>query len=102
DDILSLDVQRNFPWVGNATAKVTWQRSQNGATSCTPWKSYVFAYNYHSPDFVDYVSPGYGFVGRFGAAPGASTMVIDANRIGHFFSPAQGAQKAEWLSLFPY
>lgn len=46
----------------------------------------------------------YGFAGRFGTAPGGGTMIIDANRLGRFFSEAEVAVGAapEWTSLFPY
>ncbi len=108
DDILRLDRevisggQQGVP-TGAELTKLTWQRSKNGTdTTWALWKSYQndpFMYPLNNPD---YVPPSFGFAGRFGAAPGAGTMVIDASRIGHFFSPAQGAQGAEWLSLFPY
>jgi hypothetical protein len=46
------------------------------------------------------VTPGTGFAGRFGVAPGGGTMVIDPNRIGHFYSPAEAARGAspDWTS----
>jgi hypothetical protein len=38
------------------------------------------------------------------AAPGGSTLVIDQNRIGHFFSAAETrvGTPPDWMSLFPY
>jgi Right handed beta helix region len=100
DDILRLDVEPTISGGGSyVTLKLTWQRSQNGITPWTPWKSYVFTYDRYSPD---YVSPGYGFVGQFGTSPGASALIIDPNRIGHFYSPAQGKDRQEWESLFSY
>jgi len=52
----------------------------------------------------DYVVPGVAFAGRFGAAPGGGTLVIDPERLGHFFSPAETAagKPAEWTAEFPY
>jgi hypothetical protein len=104
DDVLRLDRevisggQQGVP-TDSELARLTWRRSKNGTATWALWKSYPFMYPVDNPD---YVPPSFGFVGRFGTAPGGGAMVIDASRIGHFFSPAQGAQGAEWLSLFPY
>ena len=74
----------------------TWQRSENGITPWKPWKSYVFTYDASSPD---YFPSGYGFVGQFQSLPGSNTLSIDPNRIGHFYSRAQGRDEQEWESL---
>jgi hypothetical protein len=101
DDLLRLDVEPVASG-DNATLKLTWQRSQNGTTPWTPWKSYAFTYKLNNPD---YFPSGYGFVGQFGGSPGASALIIDPNRIGHFYHPAQGRdhrEEWEWESLFSY
>lgn len=102
DDLLRLDVQPVItaqPTPGVLTFTVTWQRSRNGTSAWTSWKSYPLSYNSYTPD---HVLPGYGFVGQFRGAPGASALTIDTDRIGHFYSPAQGRDREEWQSLFAY
>jgi hypothetical protein len=101
DDILRLDVEPNFSVFSlpNVTLKFTWQRSENGITPWTPWKSYAFTYKAYSPDSPDYFPSSYGFVGQFQSSPGASTLSIDPNRIGHFYSRPQGKDQQEWLTL---
>jgi len=78
----------------------TWQRSANGTTTWNPWKSYEFSID--GDNIEDYVGLGFGFVGQFGGAPGASALIIDTTRIGHFYSPAQGKDREEWVSLIAY
>jgi hypothetical protein len=99
DDVLRLDV----PIVGiqgNTTVTATWQRSTNGSTPWNPWKSY--AYTIDGSRVEDYVFLGTAFVGQFRGDPGASILTVDPNRIGHFYSPAQGKDREAWLSLFAY
>jgi len=99
DDILRLDV----PVIGvqgTTTLTATWQRSANGTTRWTPWKSYGFTID--GDNIEDYVGLGFGFVGQFRGAPGATALIIDTTRIGHFYSPAQGKDREEWVSLFAY
>jgi hypothetical protein len=103
DDILRLDRQTvrigsSNPPVNRTT--LTWWRSRNGTEPWTQWKQHVFVY----PVSPETVIPGYGFAGRFGAAPGGGTLVIDPERRGHFYSAAEIATGAapDWNSLFSY
>ena len=99
DDVLRLDV----PIVGiqgNTTVPATWRRSLNGSAPWSAFKSYGFSID--GDHIEDYVAPGAAFVGQFRGDPGASILTVDANRIGHFFSPAQGREREEWVSLFAY
>jgi hypothetical protein len=96
DDVLRLDTGTQ----GSSTRTATWQRSLHGRTSWSQWKSYAFTFDNSHPE--DYVELGPAFTGEFGAAPGDATLTIDPDRIGHFFSPAQGQNNQEWLSLFAY
>jgi hypothetical protein len=77
---------------------LTWWRSKNGTEPWQKWKEHVFDV------VVPPVPPGVGFAGRFGAAPGGGTLVIDQNRLGHFYSRAEIVAGAapDWTSLFPY
>jgi Right handed beta helix region len=99
DDVLRLDVPVTGIQ-GTTTLTATWQRSSNGTTPWSTWKGYSFTVD--GSNIEDYVGLGFGFVGQFRGAPGASTLTIDPNRIGHFFSPAQGRDRQEWTSLFWY
>jgi hypothetical protein len=80
-------------------AELIWERSKNGMLPWTEFKTHVFSYTLN--DFVN--PPRFGFVGRFGAVSGG-TLVIDQNRIGHFFSPEvlRPHDATDWESLFPY
>jgi hypothetical protein len=103
DDILRFDrkVQTSTRgFVQNQHVEITWWRSKNGIEPWKQWKSYVFDY----PVVPETVPVCYGFAGRFGAAPGGGTMVIDHTRIGRFFSAAEKIAGAspDWASLFPY
>lgn len=104
DDILRLDrkietrTQFGFEY---QHVELTWWRSKNGTEPWQKWKSYVFDY----PVMPEFVPVYFGFAGRFGAAqPGGGTMVIDENRVGHFFSSTEKIEGAppDWVSLFPY
>jgi hypothetical protein len=103
DDILRLDrkiearTQFGFEY---QHVELTWWRSQNGTEPWKEWKTYVFDY----PVVPETVPVYSGFAGRFGAAPGGGTLVIDENRIGQFFSTAEKIVGAspDWASLFPY
>jgi hypothetical protein len=105
DDVLRLDRevvsggQQGVPTDSEMT-RLIWQRSQNGTGA--PWVEWKRHASIYPVDNPDYVPPSFGFAGRFGAKPGGATLDIDANRKGHFFSPAQGADRAEWESLFWY
>jgi hypothetical protein len=79
---------------------LTWWRSRNGTEPWTQWKQYVFTYQV-SPETI---APAYGYAGRFGVAPGGGTLLIDPNRMGHFFSAAEIVAGAvpDWTSLFAY
>ena len=78
--------------------ELIWWRSKNGIG---PWKEF----KRHSFDvgYAD-VLPYLGFVGRFGVAPGGGTLVIDDDRVGNFFSPAETEAGAppDWRSVFQY
>jgi hypothetical protein len=82
DDILRLDKDN--------VGELIWWRSKNGRDKWTQFKRY-------SPIRSRYWN--FGFVGRFDTVSGA-TLVIDEERIGHFFSP--GSAAGEWTSRFPY
>src|SRR6185369_12949820 len=82
DDVLRLDV----PVIGiqgTTTLTANWQRSFNGTAPWRPWKSYAFTVD--GSNIEDYVGLGFAFVGQFRGAPGASTLTIDPNRMGHFY-----------------
>lgn len=105
DDILRLE--RKFEPIGGGTgamrpmrATLTWWRSKNGVEPWQRWKEHVFEYT----QTQDFVTPGVAFAGRFGAAPGGGTLVIDPSRFGQFYSKAEIAVGAspDWKSLFPY
>ncbi len=104
DDILKLD--REFsPGQNVGHAKFIWRRSKNGVEPWREWKRYEFDYPMvQGRPHPDIVVPGAAFAGRFGAAPGGGTMVIDPNRKGRFFSAAETRVGAspDWESLFPY
>jgi hypothetical protein len=110
DDILRLD--RNITFGGQTGhAKLTWWRSKNGVEPWREWKRYEFDFPLIPPVFggagtphPEVVVPPGGFAGRFGAAPGGGTLVIDPQRRGHFFSEAESRVGAspDWQSLFPY
>ena len=102
DDILKL--KRTHVLVANTPptmrSTLTWYRSKNGRGPWTELRKYTFTY----PADWEHVRPVYGYAGRFGAAPGGGVMIIDPNRRGQFFSPAEtrvGAN-ANWSSVFPY
>ncbi|MEA3108114.1 MAG: hypothetical protein QOI88_2719 [Gammaproteobacteria bacterium] len=99
DDILRLDRQVSH-YAGKEHVTMTWWRSKNGTEPWKVWKKYEFDY----PLDAEHWTVKYGFSGRFGAAPGGGTMVIDDSRVGHFFSAAEAAVGAapEWFSVFPY
>jgi len=103
DDLLRLDrkVQRRSQAnIQYEHVALTWMRSKNGVEPWKVWKTHEFDY----PVVPDTVPAYLGFAGRFGAAPGGGTLVIDDTRIGRFFSAAEKAVGAspDWASLFPY
>jgi hypothetical protein len=102
DDALRLEVRLNPIGAGAVDIERIWWRSRNGVEEWKEFKRYAPA-RYH-PGFLNegLVYPGLGFVGRFGAVSGG-TLVIDATRFGHFFSPANASTgDTQWASLFPY
>lgn len=109
DDIYRLDQQLtvsppppNFPALVGAEEKWVWQRSADGVTPWRPFKTFDFTL-FPIGLIGEVVAPDHGFFGKFGGGqPGASVMVIDFYRIGHFYSPAQGKGRDEWQSLFAY
>jgi hypothetical protein len=103
DDLLKLDrtvFRTTNP--GEFRAKLVWWRSKNGTDPWVQLKSYSFTFTYTG--LSSNVLPVYGFAGRFGAAPGGGTLIIDPFRRGQFFSPAEARVGAspEWSSLFAY
>jgi hypothetical protein len=52
------------------------------------WQSYTTVFNTYDAEIVPV---SFGFVGRFGAALGGGTMIIDEHRRGRFFSTAETA-----------
>jgi Right handed beta helix region len=103
DDILRLQRQVSNLTVGTAQVQrvtLTWLRSRNGTETWRPWKSYAFQFA-KSAETID---PVLGFAGRFRVAAGGGTLVIDPNRLGHFYNEAEIAAGAgpDWASLFPY
>jgi hypothetical protein len=102
DDILRVEIQPKPAAPGDIDFQVIWWRSKNGIDRWREFKKYFFRYPRSQPPAVGFVYPGSSFVGRFGAASGA-TLTIDEKRIGHFFSPGspQGGLP-DWPSLFPY
>jgi hypothetical protein len=103
DDILKLEVKTTTPGRRgdiHRITKATWYRSKNGSEPWQLWKSYEFKWL----DTQESVTPGWGFVGRFGVAPGGGTMLIGPDRFGRFHSKAEilvGASP-DWLSVFAY
>jgi hypothetical protein len=83
DDVLKF--QRN----GN---KATWYRSRNGTVAWGVFATYDF-----SGDESGNIR---GFAGRFGAALGGATLVIDPDRRGHFHGITDATP--DWESIFPY
>ena len=103
DDILRLDrqtVRIHSNGLQTDRTTLTWWRSRNGTEPWAQWRQYMFVY----PVSPETVAPGYGFAGRFGAAPGGGTLVIGPDRLGHFYSAAEIARGAapDWTSVFPY
>jgi hypothetical protein len=108
DDVYRLDIAwffspaTNPPIAQGAEVQYKWQRSADGVTPWRPFKEF---------DYVllpigaagEVVKLDHGYVGKFGGGqPGDAIMVIDFNRIGHFYSPAQGKGRDEWSSSFAY
>lgn len=103
DDLLRLErhvVTSGQYGAGYQHVDLTWWRSRNGIEPWQKWKTYTFEY----PLDAETEPVFRAFVGRFGAAPGGATMVIDENRMGRFFSPAEvpAGGFADWSSLYPY
>lgn len=103
DDLLRLERHVSTYSVAGVTYEhvdLTWWRSRNGIEPWQRWKTYAFEY----PLDAETESVFRAFVGRFGAAPGGGTMVIDENRMGRFFSPAEvpAGGFSDWSSLYPY
>jgi len=107
DDVLRFDLgvktnanQLFHSYPITVTYTATWNLSSNGTSPWSSWKTYTFAFDdTYSEDFV---GMGPAFLGQFRGAPGLATLTIDENRIGHFYSPAQGKDRQEWQSLFAY
>jgi hypothetical protein len=103
DDILRLDRKVQTHTENNIQyqhVELTWWRSKNGTEPWQKWRAYTFDYPL-SPEIVPVY---YGFAGRFGAAPGGGTMVIDHTRLGRFYSAAERLVGAspDWESQVRY
>jgi hypothetical protein len=104
DDILRLEQNVQTSQAGGFKLKrikaIFW-RSKNGTDPWQRWKEYDFGWFIDSPEFA---RPIFGFAGRFGAAPGGGTLVVDPFRLGHFYSKAEITAGAlpDWTSLFQY
>ncbi len=99
DDVLRFDVTSN-PQLSILTYTGTWKRSSNGTTPWSFSKTYTVVFDNSHPE--DFVRVGPAFVGQFRGSPGLTSLTIDQNRIGHFYSPAQGKDREEWQSVFAY
>lgn len=99
DDILRLD-RRFTPNGAQVTATLTWWRSKNGTGPWKKFKTHSFVFPYSANTSV----PVLGFAGRFGVAAGGGTLVVDQDRRGHFYSPAESLRGAQpnWMSLHAY
>ena len=98
DDLIKLERKVRGSWFA-ARVEITWWVSDDGRSRWRKLKSYSFSRN----DIL--ANPGlFGFVGRFGAAPGGGVLLTDTERIGHFFSEAEIGTGAppDWSSLFAY
>jgi hypothetical protein len=100
DDVLRLERQSKIVTVNFQSTEqttLTWWRSKNGVE---PWREYKrFDFSFPaSPHW--FISPRYGFAGRFGVAPGGGVMVIDQERFGRFYSHNETVP--EWKSVFAY
>ncbi|MGZ6059887.1 MAG: right-handed parallel beta-helix repeat-containing protein [Myxococcaceae bacterium] len=101
DDLLWLERQVITDGQGTfQRVDLTWWRSRNGIEPWQRWKTYSFAY----PLDAENEPVTHVFVGRFGAAPGGGALVIDQNRMGRFYSPAEvpAGGFADWSAAFPY
>ena len=104
DDLLRLDrrtVDVTRDGLAYEETNLSWWRSRNAVEPWRLWRSYSFDQPRDATTRLEVFS---GFAGRFGAAPGGGTMVIDPNRRGHFYSAAETRVGAspDWFSLFPY
>lgn len=106
DDLLKLEWTTQVigsPMLPHQTVAMhfVWQRSRNGTEPWTVWREYDLGYLTNNPD---YVVPGQTFVGRFGQAPASSTLLVDANRHGHFFGRGSAVirHNVDWMSPYSY
>lgn len=98
DDLIRLE-RTELRTVGNIVIEIfTWWVSDDGRS---PWRK-LKTYEFLKP--ISASIPVFAFAGRFGAAPGGDVLLIDHNRIGHFYSEAEIAAGAspDWTSPFPY
>ncbi len=103
DDILKLERKTKRMAAQNTRYEqttLTWWRSKNGTDTWKKLKEYIFFF----PISKAYVSPQFGYVGRFGLAPGGGTLVIGHDRRGLFYSEAEtlAGGKPEFPSTFDY
>jgi hypothetical protein len=98
DDLIRLE-RTAISMSGNVIETFTWWVSDDGRSRWRKLKGYTLN---HPTGGV--IIPTFAYAGRFGAAPGGGVLLIDHNRIGHFYSAAESAAGAapDWTSLFPY
>lgn len=102
DDLLKLErTYKQRQPAGTVEATLTWWRSRNGVEPWKVWQSYTSTFNMYDAEIVPLT---FGFAGRFGAAPGGGTMIIDEHRRGMFYSAAEKAVGASpsWTSVYQY
>jgi hypothetical protein len=101
DDLIKLE-STQYRMIGNIVVETfTWWVSDDGRSHWRKLRPEPYKFT-RSANIS--VPPIFAFAGRFGAAPGGGVLLIDHDRIGHFFSEAEKDTGAlpDWLSLFPY
>jgi|CXWL01.1.fsa_nt_gi hypothetical protein len=84
------------PWTG----QFTWWISEGGIQ---PWRKLV-SYTWVTPPTASRPRKPPAFAGRFGLAPGGGTLIVDAERLGHFHAPGETTRgmPTSWDSLYAY
>lgn len=105
-DVLKLDRRwepefSQFNVARRWTLTQQWYVSRNGQTDWQPLGS-AMVWDYPASSAQPRTPPA--FAGNFGVAPGGGVLVVDRERIGHFFAPGESAGGASpnWTSLFAY
>jgi hypothetical protein len=81
-------------------AKLTWYASDDGRSKWRELRSYNILDFYKTKNLPQV----FAFAGRFGVAPGGGVLLLNNDRIGHFFSEAEigAGASADWTSIFSY